>query len=55
MNNTITPIFVYQNEDNQDLKRLEKDGVISFNTYADFSENSDLNSYIRKLCFTKGK
>lgn len=48
-----TSIFVYKNKDSQDLKRLEKAKIVSFSAYADFSENSELSNYIKKLCFAK--
>ncbi len=36
-------------KNNQDLKRLEEDEVISFSTYADFSSDSELSNYIKSL------
>lgn len=50
-----TSIFVYRDKDNDDLKRLEEEKVISYSTYADFSNNSDLSNYIKKLCLIKKK
>lgn len=44
-----TSIFVYKNEDNQDLRRLEEAKVINFSAKADFSNNSELSNYIKKI------
>ncbi len=46
-------IFVYQDENNQDLKRLEADDVINFSAYADFSSDSELSNYIKSLCLAR--
>ncbi len=50
-----TSIFVYKNQDRQDLSQLEENGVISYSAFADFRENSDLCNYIECLCFSKQK
>lgn len=48
-----TSIFVYKNKNSQDLKRLEEKDVISFSTYADFSYDSQLSEFIKKLVLKK--
>lgn len=48
-----TSIFVYEDKNSTDLKRLEESNVVSFSTYADFSENSELSNYVKNLCFEK--
>lgn len=45
-------VFVYKNKDSLDLKRLEEMDVVSFSTYADFSDNGELFHYVKKLCLT---
>ena len=50
-----TSIFVYKNKNSQDLKRLKEKDVISFSTYADFSYDSQLSEFIKKLVLKKGK
>ncbi len=50
-----TSIFVYRNQDNPDLSRLEESGVISYSAFADFRDNSDLSNYIKELCISKQK
>ena len=44
-----TTIFVYRNKNNQDLKRLKDENVISFSTYADFSCDSQLSKFIKNI------
>ena len=50
-----TSIFVYRDKENDELKRLEDKDIISYSTFADFSYNSDLTNYIKKLCIRKKK
>lgn len=45
-------VFVYKDKDSLDLKRLEEIGVVSFSTYADFSDDGELFHYVKKLCLT---
>lgn len=45
-----TSIFVHNGKDKQDLMRLEDMDVISFSALADFSSNSKLTNYVKKLC-----
>lgn len=48
-----TSIFVYQNLNNKDMQSIKKNNVVDFYTKADFSENSDLYNYIKKICEIK--
>lgn len=49
-----TSIFVYK-EDNAELKKLEAEDVVSFSTFADYSDNSELRNYVKKLFFSNNK
>lgn len=52
-NNGGITIFVYQNPNNKELTALQEKEVVSFSTLADFSQNSELYNYIKKLCKIK--
>lgn len=49
-----TSIFVYK-EDNSELKKLEAEAIVSFSTFADYSDNSELRNYVKKLFFSNNK
>ena len=49
-----TSIFVYK-EDNAELKKLEAEDIVSFSTFADYSDNSELRNYVKKLFFSNNK
>ncbi len=49
-----TSIFVYK-EDNAELKKLEAENIVSFSTFADYSENSELRNYVKKLFISNKK
>ena len=49
-NNKGTTIFVYYDEESKDMKIIKEKDVVSFYMPADFSSNSILNSYVKKLC-----
>lgn len=46
-------IFVYQNPNNKDMISLQEKDVVSFYTLADFSLDSELSTFIAKLCKIK--
>lgn len=48
-NNGIT-IFVYHDENSKEIKLMQEKDIISFYALADYSLDSDLNRYIKKLC-----
>lgn len=52
-NNGGVTIFVYQDPNSKDMIAMQGKDVVSFYTSADFSENSELNSYVSKLCNIK--
>ncbi len=52
-NNGGITIFVYQNYNNKDALAMKEKGVVSFSTLADFSIDSELNTFILKLCNIK--
>ena len=52
-NNGGITVFVYQDYNNKDALAMKEKGVVSFSTLADFSINSELNSFISKLCNIK--
>ena len=49
-----TSIFVYK-EENSELKKLEAENIVSFSTFADYSDNSELRNYVKKLFFSNNK
>ena len=52
-NNGGITIFVYQDCNDKDVLTMQEKGVVSFSTLADFSIDSELNSFISKLCNIK--
>lgn len=48
-----TTIFVYQDPNSKDMQSFKEKNVVDFYTEANFSQNSELNKYIRKLCRIK--
>lgn len=48
-----TSIFVYQDLNSKDMKSIKEKNVVDFYTKADFSQNSELNNYVRELCEIK--
>ena len=48
-----TSIFVYRDLNSKDMKSIKEENVVDFYTEADFSQNSELNGYVRKLCKIK--
>lgn len=48
-----TAILVYQNPNNKEVKFFKEKNIVNFFTKADFTPNSDLNNYIKKLCNIK--
>ena len=49
-----TSIFVYK-EENSELKKLEAEDIVSFSSVADYSDNSELRNYVKKLFFSNNK
>lgn len=49
-----TSIFVYK-EENSELKKLEAEDIVSFSSVADYSDNSELRNYVKKLFFPNKK
>ena len=45
-----TSIFVYKNFDNKDMKSIREKNVCDLYFEADFSQNSKLYSYVKKMC-----
>jgi len=45
-----TSIFVYKNLDSKDMQSIKEKDVIDFYTKADFSQNSELYNYVKKIC-----
>lgn len=52
-NNGGITIFVYQDKNNNDVFTMQEKGVVSFSTLADFSPNSELSTFVSKLCDIK--
>ena len=52
-NNGGITILVYQDCNNKDVLAMRENGVVSFSTLADFSINSELDSFVSKLCNIK--
>lgn len=48
-----TSIFVYKDLDSKDMQSIKEQNVVNFYAKADFSKNSDLYTYITKLCQIK--
>lgn len=48
-----TSIFVYQNLDSKDMQSIKEENVVDFYTKADFSQNSELYNYVKRLCKIK--
>ena len=48
-----TSIFVYQDLNSKDMKSIKEKNVVDFYAKADFSQNSELNNYVRELCEIK--
>lgn len=48
-----TSIFVYKELNSKDMLSIREKNVVDFYTEADFSENSELHNYIKKLCKIK--
>ena len=48
-----TSIFVYTNPNNKDILKIKEKNVVDFYTKTDYSQNSELNNYIKKLCKIK--
>lgn len=46
-------ILVYQDKNNKEIQFFKEKNVVDFYTIADFSQNSDLYNYIKKLCNIK--
>lgn len=46
-------IFVYQDSDIKDMQSIKEKNVVDFYTKADFSQNSELYNYVKKLCKIK--
>lgn len=44
-----TSIFVYKDENSKGLKSMEERGIISYSAFADFSSDSGLFNYVKKL------
>lgn len=45
-----TSIFVYQDLDSKDMQSIKEENVVDFYTKADFSQNSELYNYVKKIC-----
>ncbi len=43
-------IFVYRNLNSKDMQSIKEKDVVDFYTTADFSQNSELYNYVKKLC-----
>lgn len=48
-----TSIFVYKDLNSKDMLSIKKENIVDFFTKADFSQNSKLCNYIKKLCKIK--
>lgn len=48
-----TSIFVYRDLNNKDMSSIKEKKVVDFYTKADFSKNSELYNYVRKICKVK--
>lgn len=48
-----TSIFVYKDLNSKDMLSIKKENVVDFYTKADFSQNSKLCNYVKKLCRIK--
>ena len=48
-----TSIFVYKNLNSKDMQSIKEKDVVDFYTKADFSQNSELYNYVKKLCKIK--
>ncbi len=48
-----TSIFVYQDLNCKDMKSIKGKNLVDFYTKTDFSQNSELNNYVRELCEIK--
>ena len=48
-----TSIFVYTNLNSKDILKIKEKNVVDFYTKTDYSQNSELNNYIKKLCKIK--
>lgn len=48
-----TSIFVYQDLNSKDMQSIKEENVVDFYTKADFSQNSELYNYVKKLCKIK--
>ena len=49
-NNGGVTIFVYQDQNSKDMTAMKEKDVVSFYTLADFSNDSELSSYVSKVC-----
>ena len=47
--NNGTTIFVFQDENSKDMQSIKEKDVVSFYAPADFSSDSKLNNYVKKL------
>ena len=45
-----TTIFVYSNLDSKEVLSMKEKDVVDFYTKSDFSKNSDLERYVKKIC-----
>lgn len=52
-NNGGTVIFVYNDEDNKDISIMKEKNIVDLFTKADFSNDSELSRYVKKLCKIK--
>lgn len=52
-NNGGNVIFVYNDEHNKDMAAMKEKQVVDLFTEADFSHDSELNQYVRRLCKIK--
>lgn len=48
-----TSILVYQVLDSKDMQSIKEKNVVDFYTKADFSQNSELQDYVKRLCKIK--
>lgn len=49
-NNGGTSVFVYLDEESNELKSAKKQGVVDYFAVADYTNGSELNNYLKRIC-----